>query len=50
VSAGIGIMDNLVLTLTGSWFATTIWGAMLSLAILVFILVHGEPNATGGTN
>jgi len=46
---GIEITDNLVLGLTASWFATTIWGALFSLAVLAFVEVRGESKVVGGT-
>jgi hypothetical protein len=45
----VEIMDNFVLGLTASWFATTIWGALFSLAILAFVEVRGESKVAGGT-
>lgn len=42
VPVDFGIMDDLVLGLTASWFATTIWGALFSLAVIAFVEVRGE--------
>jgi hypothetical protein len=48
VPVEIGIVDDLVLGLTASWFANTIWGALFSLAILAFVEVRGESKVAGG--
>ena len=33
---GAGAVDNLISGVTTSWFATTIWGMLLSIALLIF--------------
>jgi len=43
---GIGFMDSVVLGLTASWFASTIWGALFSLVIIALVEVRGESGAS----
>ena len=33
---GAGAVDNLISGVTTSWFTTTIWGMLLSIALLIF--------------
>ena len=49
MAVGAEITDNLVLGLTESWFANTIWGALFSLAIIAFVAACGELEVTRGT-